>query len=206
MPTYKVDRKTGSSPRARGTRATVGLRRAGWRFIPAGAGNTSEGMSERALSPVHPRGRGEHPLCAFTHASRVGSSPRARGTRPYPIPPLSRTRFIPAGAGNTNRQNTSTGFASVHPRGRGEHEYRYGDMYERSGSSPRARGTLFAVAWLDNRHRFIPAGAGNTASCNAPGCSQAVHPRGRGEHGLAWLDLVSDDGSSPRARGTLWAE
>ncbi len=55
----KTTRKTGSSPRARGTDLQGDLGVAGQRFIPAGAGNSlASGASGWAMT-VHPRGRGE---------------------------------------------------------------------------------------------------------------------------------------------------
>ena len=185
-----------------------------------------------AVDAVHPRGRGEHiaragELCIDGSSPRArgtpcrwspdsrGSSPRARGTRQLRRAQSSASRFIPAGAGNTQPSaseavwrrfipagagNTSSRRASldaVHPRGRGEHSG-VGHGIER-GSSPRARGTPSSqtpaqvtvhprgrgehVCVIGSTHarRFIPAGAGNTASQNGR-IPVAVHPRGRGEH------------------------
>ena len=51
--------------------------------------------------------------------------------------------------------------------------------------------------------RFIPAGAGNTHEVESRLRPRPVHPRGRGEHGDGGGVHAADDGSSPRARGTL---
>ena len=178
-------RCVGSSPRARGTRvrpsstttwAPVHPRgrgehaqeeadcHCGFRFIPAGAGNTARhwparlaqhGSSPRARgtrsglsgagppATVHPRGRGEHA--------------RPRCARPAAY------RFIPAGAGNT-------ALGAAVP-------------LARFGSSPRARGTRARRPACSAGRRFIPAGAGNTHDRCSNQDMGAVHPRGRGEHG-----------------------
>ena len=73
----------------------------------------------------------------------------------------------------------------------------------RSGSSPRARGTLYQFQWAIDRPRFIPAGAGNTRGFLGWLRPSPVHPRGRGEHDMPSAEAASDAGSSPRARGTL---
>ena len=52
-------RKSGSSPRMRGTGAAHGLRRTRVRFIPAHAGNSHGLELETGLMPVHPRACGE---------------------------------------------------------------------------------------------------------------------------------------------------
>jgi len=131
-----------------------------------------------------------------------GSSPRARGTRLKQAVQPQKSRFIPAGAGNTNPLLMRYCRSTVHPRGRGEHGLTEDFEPCDFGSSPRARGTreqtrpALPVAW------FIPAGAGNTGPPSINHASAAVHPRGRGEHGYVSRGALCLDGSSPRARGT----
>ena len=50
--------------------------------------------------------------------------------------------------------------------------------------------------------RFIPARAGNTPRHADAASSPPVHPRSRGEHGIAWRPCHARAGSSPLARGT----
>ena len=71
-----------------------------------------------------------------------------------------------------------------------------------AGSSPQARGTRQFIQRLRRRQRFIPAGAGNTASGNQIGNQRSVHPRRRGEHRRGVLGRRGAAGSSPQARGT----
>ena len=111
----------GSSPRARGTLLpgfSTGFKS---RFIPACAGNTPLSLLIFEHLPVHPRVRGEHASEAMAARIRVGSSPRARGTR-LCLPVRGRLqRFIPACAGNTRLRGISCITVPVHPRVRGEH-------------------------------------------------------------------------------------
>ncbi len=53
------------------------------------------------------------------------------------------------------------------------------------------------------RARFIPAGAGNTASTGRTGQRLPVYPRWRGEHGHKMTLTFDRNGLSPLARGTL---
>ena len=92
----------GSSPRARGTPTGTGNITLSGRFIPAGAGNTTVSRTAAMMASVHPRGRGEHLLRRAAPHRCCGSSPRARGTRLKGNIGPSRSRFIPAGAGNTS--------------------------------------------------------------------------------------------------------
>ena len=93
--------KLGSSPRVRGTLILSNFVVVISRFIPAGAGNTGEGIKPEGSAPVHPRGCGEHALEKHIMLLPIGSSPRVRGTRSSSTNFPCVRRFIPAGAGNT---------------------------------------------------------------------------------------------------------
>ena len=172
----------GSSPRARGTPSALCTIRDSVRFIPAGAGNTMFSRWPSHISPVHPRGRGEHSLFMQHTRFPAGSSPRARGTLQSHAAVRPARRFIPAGAGNTRTLVRAIGSPAVHPRGRGEHEAIKQRKWDLDGSSPRARGTPYGSR-ADHR-------------------GWTVHPRGRGEHCCRVREHAGQPGSSPRARGT----
>ena len=185
MPASQAD---GSSPRGRGTHATIRCRLLFW--------------------TGHPRVGGEHLGFGGGMASRSGSSPRGRGTRGVAQDGHSPRRVIPAWAGNTSSRARS-GIRAGHPRVGGEHGVWYfeGNIY--AGSSPRGRGTLHFVphphsvfphgssprgrgthccrdaTGIAEHVRVIPAWAGNTV---APSMLQSFshqpgHPRVGGEHG-----------------------
>ncbi len=71
----------GLSPLARGTQLTTPCRRVGFRFIPAGAGNTPPPQILPRLYSVYPRWRGEHSCTATNLRLPRGLSPLARGTQ-----------------------------------------------------------------------------------------------------------------------------
>ncbi len=152
----------GSSPRARGTPSSLSRQDRRHRFIPAGAGNTPNGMLRHIPGAVHPRGRGEHGGLPSGRGDGIGSSPRARGTHERVVIFWGAIRFIPAGAGNTRYCRRSRSHRPVHPRGRGEHAADPSGPLNSVGSSPRARGTPVPVLTGSEHRRFIPAGAGNT--------------------------------------------
>ncbi len=138
----------GLSPLARGTLHGFGFLFDGRRFIPAGAGNTYIRAKNKATATVYPRWRGEHPLPVIQLHCQCGLSPLARGTLHGYASSQRRSRFIPAGAGNTPRLFKRGRRGSVYPRWRGEHRlclrlYRWW-----RGLSPLARGTLLMVSFL----------------------------------------------------------
>jgi len=70
------------------------------RFIPACAGNASQGRPRIGRRPVHPRVCGERHGGEAQGGVHAGSSPRVRGTRGRPSHRGRLWRFIPACAGN----------------------------------------------------------------------------------------------------------
>ena len=152
---------------------------------------------------VHPRERGEHSFLVRAPPMVTGSSPRARGTRHPARCCRTTARFIPASAGNTSRWLLAFPETPVHPRERGEHAESIRAGHDAYGSSPRARGTPMLAPWRVLTIRFIPASAGNTDGDAVFSMILAVHPRERGEHADSLAHAVLQDGSSPRARGTL---
>ncbi|CAI1742771.1 Domain of uncharacterised function (DUF2825) [Serratia entomophila] len=172
----------GLSPLARGTRVPAEQIVHGFRFIPAGAGNTGNAHQFIRQQAVYPRWRGEHQPVAEVQLVEDGLSPLARGTRNNHFDQHKCIRFIPAGAGNTKFEAELLKYNAVYPRWRGEHP---GDHV------PPQCGA-----------RFIPAGAGNTDPLVKFQNASAVYPRWRGEHFLLGLRESVINGLSPLARGT----
>ena len=151
----------GSSPHTRGTLGGKldALRHV--RFIPAYAGNALALHAGTSSPAVHPRIRGERRTRSASCRASTGSSPHTRGTRtPGSVLP-SRTRFIPAYAGNASSRARTRKARTVHPRIRGERVDQKHPLYTANGSSPHTRGTRAACA---TRSRMA-----------------TVHPRIRGE-------------------------
>ena len=197
-----VHSEVGSSPRGRGTRGSPTDDPVRHRFIPARAGNTSWRCSWGGGTTVHPRAGGEHPSTGCATSSRIGSSPRGRGTRDHYRRRRDHLRFIPARAGNTWRGASSAPPTAVHPRAGGEHPVSGSTRAAAFGSSPRGRGTRQQHLSPPPAERFIPARAGNTRCRRRRGRRGAVHPRAGGEHTELHTVERLVGGSSPRGRGT----
>ncbi len=96
-----IDQRHGLSPLARGTHRIETPATEIIRFIPAGAGNTSNRNPSHRNNSVYPRWRGEHAHVKRHQRSGIGLSPLARGTQSPASEIFHPPRFIPAGAGNT---------------------------------------------------------------------------------------------------------
>ncbi len=192
----------GSSPRGRGTgRRELDVFRFA-RFIPAWAGNRSNGTRRASINAVHPRVGGEQPQSAASATSQPGSSPRGRGTVTKQEWQFLHKRFIPAWAGNRIMRKLPPNVCSVHPRVGGEQWNPAKPVYVVNGSSPRGRGTAVPLASDPLYKRFIPAWAGNRLGLVPYKDGNAVHPRVGGEQFLIGFPERCFSGSSPRGRGT----
>ena len=71
-----------------------------------------------------------------------------------------------------------------------------------TGSSPRMRGTPHVSRHADVHVTIIPAHAGNTVRVQPTELRARDHPRACGEHSAEQADKATENGSSPRMRGT----
>ena len=114
------------------------------------------------FNTVYPRWRGE--LCHEKELlqNNRGLSPLARGTHWRTASYPGYIRFIPAGAGNSEKGAHLVTVIAVYPRWRGELScFNNFSCYIR-GLSPLARGTQVYAGPSGAELRFIPAGAGNS--------------------------------------------
>ena len=201
-PRHRVVISSGSSPRVRGTPHRCYRSKDRTRFIPACAGNASARAAASSMRTVHPRVCGERFFRAKPAMVMNGSSPRVRGTRFEGLGVVGDPRFIPACAGNASSRSSVSVSSAVHPRVCGERGSNDRHSSLSIGSSPRVRGTRAngGLPWLTLR--FIPACAGNAASCVVMWLRSSVHPRVCGERTNPCAVVQCSCGSSPRVRGT----
>ena len=192
----------GSSPRGRGTRKFRLVILPVRRFIPAWAGNASDGGRAHISMAVHPRVGGERVQVHGISSGGDGSSLRGRGTLLELEAERLQDRFIPAWAGNAPTERADRQAKTVHPRVGGERKPMRAYANHLAGSSPRGRGTLSDDRALIHCHRFIPAWAGNARLAPGARAGISVHPRVGGERVRSFQSSRSGDGSSPRGRGT----
>ena len=98
----KIQGIGGSSPLARGPRASLQVAVARDGLIPARAGTTKLRQIHPCDRGAHPRSRGDHLAVSGSSELLSGSSPLARGPPDELITPLNVVGLIPARAGTTS--------------------------------------------------------------------------------------------------------
>ena len=191
----------GSSPLARGLRRGRSRRKSGSRIIPARAGFTVAGGGDARVGADHPRSRGVYATVNPFSWMKFGSSPLARGLRPWCASRPCRARIIPARAGFTRGTGPPPWGTWDHPRSRGV--YKTGPPYagRALGSSPLARGLPNVAVSGDAVVGIIPARAGFTCSTWCRPRARRDHPRSRGVYIVFAERIAVIAGSSPLARG-----
>ena len=202
MSTILAARRTGPSPRARGSLTVVDRPRVNAGSIPAGAGEPSIPRMRRTLARVHPRGRGGADTYAEFKAALAGPSPRARGSLDESGNHLWASGSIPAGAGEPRMRLFGSVVSRVHPRGRGGAARWSAAAHASRGPSPRARGSPADEARARDLAGSIPAGAGEPGGRAGGSRLARVHPRGRGGAACDQRAREARTGPSPRARGS----
>ncbi len=117
--------RIGSSPPARGPRATAVAIVDATGLIPACAGTTLPRAFYCPFVGAHPRLRGDHGFPSGQSTSILGSSPPARGPLLGAEPTAYAGGLIPACAGTTVPVQTVGNQKSAHPRLRGDHTARF---------------------------------------------------------------------------------
>ena len=145
--------------------------------------------------------RGEKFATEIKGEEDVGSSPLARGKEVECLPVLIHRRIIPACAGKRGRMPSCADPSEDHPRLRGEKTYSGLASINGRGSSPLARGKVFAASTAIFAWGIIPACAGKSNAATWPGSPFRDHPRLRGEKFALASGFLRFSGSSPLARG-----
>ena len=192
---------SGSSPLARGLHLRLTATRPTMRIIPARAGFTRGIDSWCFPSWDHPRSRGVYSTPAPAALGKSGSSPLARGLQKLAGDAAAEAGIIPARAGFTDFPSPVYPSAMDHPRSRGVYQLGRLGLGCALGSSPLARGLQDTHHDPAGRHRIIPARAGFTSRVRLSPRQTTDHPRSRGVYPFVLAAGVSDQGSSPLARG-----
>ena len=193
----------GSSPLARGLRATAAHAPATPRIIPARAGFTSPGSRVMRPPRDHPRSRGVYSRRRVVPIPVCGSSSLARGLRHIVLPPDITLGIIPARAGFTLGPAGGADRWEDHPRSRGVYVPPVGHRGAADGSSPLARGLPVCSGGIGGVVGIIPARAGFTVDRGTERERDRDHPRSRGVYRPTASGLPREAGSSPLARGLL---
>ena len=163
-----IVRPLGSSPLARGLRRRRRSRPASVGIIPARAGFTHQVSQVSANVQDHPRSRGVYQASQIPSIVKEGSSPLARGLRPWFSAVSFALGIIPARAGFTTIAMSSTEITADHPRSRGVYRFQSRPPSFVEGSSPLARGLHLPGVGDERGQGIIPARAGFTGHPTGP--------------------------------------
>ena len=125
-----------------------------------------------------------------------------RGSRKNGKEEEAQKGIIPAHAGLTALLSLISFMTRDHPRACGAHTYPIEGINFWQGSSPRMRGSLLLCLHQLDMLGIIPAHAGLTLRCARLSQILWDHPRACGAHKVNISKGRSDEGSSPRMRGS----
>ena len=163
--------RTGLSPRVRGNQDTPFTINDSPGSIPAGAGEPAVPFHRYMAKRVYPRG--------------CGGTPAQSAEWTF----WGRKEVYPRGCGGTRHEHRRRSRRRVYPRGCGGTDLPVTPYDQQPGLSPRVRGNLVFDVPRPERHRSIPAGAGEPLVGGG-----GLSPRVRGNH-------CHNRSLSPRVRG-----
>ena len=175
---------------------------AAWRgIIPAHAGKSSAYEGQDGRRKDHPRSCGEKFSQRVILGKCEGSSPLMRGKGPNRRLVLVRAGIIPAHAGKSRTQRSSSRWLRDHPRSCGEKGKCEFEQVPKKGSSPLMRGKGRLEPRFECGSGIIPAHAGKSLGEELLYRRKRDHPRSCGEKVLTKTSTGTAVGSSPLMRG-----
>ena len=191
----------GLSPRVRGNPTAKSRSSRSSGSIPACAGEPTRTPAQPTSSRVYPRVCGGTCCVLLAHWWHSGLSPRVRGNHQHPVNPPSKSRSIPACAGEPPSMTRSSPARRVYPRVCGGTRETDGNAPKHGGLSPRVRGNRGQAASNGNAGGSIPACAGEPKRVWCPSQWTPVYPRVCGGTRPLRPVLLRRRGLSPRVRG-----
>ena len=191
----------GLSPRVRGNRRWIPVRRSDPGSIPACAGEPFSLVARAGRVRVYPRVCGGTSTAPREKCSASGLSPRVRGNRLRGGLPLVGAGSIPACAGEPEAERRVLAQTRVYPRVCGGTQTPEEWLSLDSGLSPRVRGNPLLRQHRRARRGSIPACAGEPRGRTTSGRISRVYPRvcGGTRRRITWP--ARRTGLSPRVRG-----
>ena len=194
----------GLSQRVRGNRTMGAAVPVVVRSIPACAGESPAGRGPASTVEVYPRVCGGIDEAITATATTEGLSPRVRGNRSFLGFCSSRSRSIPACAGESHVQATMHHLLQVYPRVCGGIAGRRRPDRVLRGLSPRVRGNPQHQSRCHGANRSIPACAGESRRGCGRQFGDGVYPRVCGGIRFRGTSMQRVSGLSPRVRGNRW--
>ena len=195
----------GLSPRGRGSHRDRGQTHPEFGSIPAWAGEPGSRDAGPETRKVYPRVGGGAMVHRTVLFSACGLSPRGRGSPRRSPSSVSRSRSIPAWAGEPSIFPGKRLRPQVYPRVGGGAESVLEDGVQGDGLSPRGRGSHLGDFPRRPDGGSIPAWAGEPGVRRAGLVPNRVYPRVGGGAKIEGVTPSRSSGLSPRGRGSLGA-
>ena len=174
---FQLSPSEGLSPRVRGSQEHGNATRQGVRSIPACAGEPRIRRTVQEHGEVYPRVCGGAVRVSVELEGMMGLSPRVRGSQAKRTGSGHGLRSIPACAGEPDPVTYRIEPVPVYPRVCGGAWLTFKVATNRTGLSPRVRGSLGTVDNPDAALGSIPACAGEPSPGIRPGRDAKVYPR-----------------------------
>ena len=195
-------RRTGLSPRGRGSLSSMPGVISSTGSIPAWAGEPLAASNPACGTRVYPRVGGGAWQAMTDSLPSAGLSPRGRGSRRLEILPQPQHGSIPAWAGEPYGSQPTSADLRVYPRVGGGAFRSETPISSTRGLSPRGRGSLGREKLPTILVGSIPAWAGEPRQRRFADRPGGVYPRvGGGAHGWSLATRLLK-GLSPRGRGS----
>jgi len=202
IPAAGIPERRGLSPRVRGSQAGAIFAPASFGSIPACAGEPSCDAFTIYIPGVYPRVCGGAQIMPRVIRDIGGLSPRVRGSRRGDLASPNPFGSIPACAGEPRVNASFQTSLPVYPRVCGGATTSACSLLSSSGLSPRVRGSRRKISMVSLMSGSIPACAGEPIRRSRARIRARVYPRVCGGAVALGVIAESDEGLSPRVRGS----
>ena len=194
-------RHVDTTPRVRGLSASTYRSTFGYRYNPACAGTTADGLCLGSRRSIQPRVCGDYKYANLRTYSLYDTTPRVRGLRSSQLFEWSSHRYNPACAGTTHRPCSTYLQPSIQPRVCGDYFASVPDCTPPYDTTPRVRGLHQSLPSTSCMLRYNPACAGTTVVALSDCSASAIQPRVCGDYLFCPKGIAVSSDTTPRVRG-----
>ena len=194
-------RHVDTTPRVRGLSASTYRSTFGYRYNPACAGTTADGLCLGSRRSIQPRVCGDYKYANLRTYSLYDTTPRVRGLQQMVFAWARDARYNPACAGTTNTPISARTLYTIQPRVCGDYVAPNCSSGVAIDTTPRVRGLPIGHAVRTCSRRYNPACAGTTSQAYQTAHHHTIQPRVCGDYINLFLPRAVCFDTTPRVRG-----